>query len=77
MKRRHAILHEELKAEKIRRDQAENALSEVEATFRSRILYLELWKQGSVAHIERLQAELDESLPNLPLLPVFNEAKTC
>jgi predicted ATP-dependent protease len=67
MKRRHAILHEELKAEKIRRGQAENALSEVEATFRSRILYLELWKQGSVARIERLQAELDESSPNLPL----------
>jgi len=67
MKRRHAILHEELKTEKIRRGQAENALSEVEATLRSRILYLELWKQGSVARIERLQAELDESSPNLPL----------
>jgi hypothetical protein len=65
MKRRHAILHEELKTEKIRRGQAENALSEVEATLRSRILYLELWKQGSVARIERLQAELDESSPNL------------
>lgn len=65
LKRRHAILQEELKAESDMRFKAEHALGEMEATLRSRILYLELWKQGASARVERLQAEVNESVPAL------------
>lgn len=63
LRRRCTILDEEFKAEADRRARAEFALNELEATLRSRILYLELWKRGASVRVERLQAELDESLP--------------
>mmetsp|Transcript_30679 Transcript_30679/g.94904 ORF Transcript_30679/g.94904 Transcript_30679/m.94904 type:complete len:301 (-) Transcript_30679:3160-4062(-) len=65
MKRRHAIVHEELTLEKARRVHAENAINDLEATLRIRVLYLELWKQGASARIDRLQAEVEESTPKL------------
>lgn len=63
LKRRLGILDEAFKVENRGRLRAEHALGELEATMRSRILYLELWKQGASKHVERIQAELDESLP--------------
>lgn len=63
LKRRHAILDEEMRIETDRRIKVEHALTDLDVTLRARILYLELWKQGASARVERLQAELDESVP--------------
>ena len=44
---------------------AEQALSELHAALRGRILYLEVWKHGALARVERLRSELEESVPTL------------
>ena len=63
LQRRHNILEEELRTERDRRARAELALDDLNATMRGRILYLELWKQGASVRVERLQAELADSVP--------------
>jgi len=65
IKRRYATLYEDFKAELARRRRAESAVSDIEATLRGRILYLELWKQGASTHIDHLQTELDQLTPGL------------
>jgi len=65
LKRRHAMLDDQLKLEKDRRMDAEQALSELHAALRGRILYLEVWKHGALARVERLRSELEESVPTL------------
>ena len=65
LKRRYAILYDELNAEIDRRCQAEQALTDLNANLRGRILYLETWKQGASARVERLQCELNDSVPAL------------
>mmetsp|Transcript_4989 Transcript_4989/g.17572 ORF Transcript_4989/g.17572 Transcript_4989/m.17572 type:complete len:1787 (+) Transcript_4989:187-5547(+) len=63
LRRRYAIAEESRIGEAQRRIGAERALSELEASLRGRILYLELWKQGASSRVDRLQAELAESVP--------------
>lgn len=65
LKRRHAILDEEIKTGTERRLKIERALTDLDVMLRGRILYLELWKQGASSRVERLQTELDESVPAL------------
>ena len=63
LKRRHAILDEDMRIETDRRIKVEHALTDLDAMLRGRILYLELWKQGASARVERLQTELNDSVP--------------
>ena len=71
LKRRHAVLDEELQNETDRRTKAEHALSDLDATLRGRILYLELWKQGASTRVERLQAEFDDPASHDPGLIIL------
>ena len=59
------MLDDQLKLEKDRRMDAEQALGELHAALRGRILYLEVWKHGALARVERLRSELEESVPAL------------
>lgn len=63
LRRECASLQQQIEEQTAARVGAEKDAIEVEMELKSRLLYLEEWKQGASEKLERLQAKLDESVP--------------